>query len=794
MAARARVPPCDANQFTNPSTDRCVLKRELYEGERGGLWYYARPGAHRKSYVPARLKSLVRRVGNHLALHPYGAVAPVVPPAAPAVVPPVAPVVPPVAPVVPPVPPPALVAPVIPAVVLPPVPPPIAPPVAPPVAPVVPLVFPAPSVPPSLAGSRRSSPNVVYSPPARIPSPASTPSTRTWVDSSRPPSLGSSPVPAAPNSPASTPSTRTWADSSRPPSLGSSPVPAPRTRPSPAAVFVEVRPSTIPDAGHGLFALRDFKANQFITGVAGVDIAVPPDYAGGTHVVQLKKNLVRDGNPALLEKSDAYLRANAGAIHIERDGLGQFCNTKPRGNNAEIRISWRDGIARVAIRATRNISAGDEIFVPYRWARGPQGQGSRPPAPPALAIPPPPRASSLQSLPDPPTPPPYVPNALSTPSERSSSSRTSTPSRAPPPPRTPSPPPLAPPPLVPPPPPALAPPPPPSSSATESDEEESYHPQVAGLLNVSNSCYMDSTLMALFANRNRVIEEYVLNADVADLARTKRGACRGLSAADDQTAREALRVALRDVNARMHDMSARTQFNCVNLRGAIRGCPMAAPAPDKGLRRSTRLVQRGPADFSGGEMQDPEEFLRFLMEKYAVERNLQIDQNLMSEDGVHWERTSEHRSRVTVVKLDTASGKPVRTGEVLQYEHAEPVPPGYKQPEGKAYKWRKHRRTVAAGDYLVVSVNRAMGGGRVNAAHVHIDDQIGPLHLHAVVCYKPGHYVCYLKLRGRWVLYDDMRRGFTEIGDLGDLMGAKPSPYTSGCQYYYSKPSDNANG
>lgn len=110
--------------------------------------------------------------------------------------------------------------------------------------------------------------------------------------------------------------------------------------------------STIPGAGLGLFATRDYKQNEFIIEYCGEAIDLKEKVRRYPHntaqyVVGCTRNLFIDAvDPAL--SSDA-----------------RYINSAGKYNNAQVKISHLAGTCTANVRAKKHIRAGDEIFMPY---------------------------------------------------------------------------------------------------------------------------------------------------------------------------------------------------------------------------------------------------------------------------------------------------------------------------------------------------------------------------------------------------------------------------------------------
>lgn len=120
-------------------------------------------------------------------------------------------------------------------------------------------------------------------------------------------------------------------------------------------LHVDIRPSTIPGAGLGLFALQEFKSGELIAPYKGEIL---------TRAQMNERYDLEDGG---LAPYALQINANTFIDSACSRGTGAFINTKPRHNNARFSVySGRAGHPPSAsVRATKRIAPGEEIFVDY---------------------------------------------------------------------------------------------------------------------------------------------------------------------------------------------------------------------------------------------------------------------------------------------------------------------------------------------------------------------------------------------------------------------------------------------
>jgi hypothetical protein len=106
---------------------------------------------------------------------------------------------------------------------------------------------------------------------------------------------------------------------------------------------VAVKKSSIPNAGLGLFATKEFKRGELIVPYTGVLVATKKVDDSDKYLLQLtSKTSITAQDPAV-------------------SGVGRFCNTGGKRNNARFSVTARSA----SIKATKKILAGAEILVPY---------------------------------------------------------------------------------------------------------------------------------------------------------------------------------------------------------------------------------------------------------------------------------------------------------------------------------------------------------------------------------------------------------------------------------------------
>jgi uncharacterized protein len=114
---------------------------------------------------------------------------------------------------------------------------------------------------------------------------------------------------------------------------------------------LKIKKSHIPNAGLGLYSLKDRNAGSIIIPYGGITVkTTDPDY-GGDYILQIAKDKFLDGNP---KKTNKSIGAYANDCRTANKKAKQC-----KGNNAKLANRSAN------LKATKKIKAGQEIYAGY---------------------------------------------------------------------------------------------------------------------------------------------------------------------------------------------------------------------------------------------------------------------------------------------------------------------------------------------------------------------------------------------------------------------------------------------
>jgi len=288
--------------------------------------------------------------------------------------------------------------------------------------------------------------------------------------------------------------------------------------------------------------------------------------------------------------------------------------------------------------------------------------------------------------------------------------------------------------------------------------------EFAGLTKTSNSSYIDSVLVCIFAIPNQTIADLVRQSSISN------------------------------------KNQARTQNIRTELM-AITG-PMRWGEPKKKKRKKGKKAKKAKARTiakfraaikeSGARPPptgDAQNFLRYLFDLYEIKTVCKVNKRVI---GVGTEGQTE------VIQEITTDGEVIIDIDALSVGDYTPEATVSSSPS--AGTWRNtytniiERHSVQESPFIVFCINRENENGHNRKKRVLVPETMtlhnkDILHLTAiVVCDDRDHYVAKFKRAGNWFHYDSSSPDLNDIGTYDDMLRSRPNPITHGSMYFYMLP------
>jgi len=294
-----------------------------------------------------------------------------------------------------------------------------------------------------------------------------------------------------------------------------------------------------------------------------------------------------------------------------------------------------------------------------------------------------------------------------------------------------------------------------------------------GLSYKNNSCYMDSTIFAMFVFPNELINHYFLE-----------------SKEKDDCTRQ-LQTELRLITAFMRfNEDKDDEINCTSMRKILKKC------------------NDTPQPFYETGTQDAGEFLLYLFDKFKFTIATRHELTYGSTNGIDYEFLNKTELKTDPV-IQIVSTDLIKMSSSTEYSLCHFIKQDDTAELDKDNLFRKiysHRKqiTFLVSPYVVFRVQRL---GYKNKKQTFFETKLIPaqvlfmpskdnmystLCLSAIVLHNgllkgPAHYTCVIKKGDLWYYYNDVSDERIEfIGTYKDMLQIKPNPITHGILYFYN--------
>jgi len=340
------------------------------------------------------------------------------------------------------------------------------------------------------------------------------------------------------------------------------------------------------------------------------------------------------------------------------------------------------------------------------------------------------------------------------------------------------------------------------SEESEGETELEKTCGVRGLDYTGNSCYMDSTLLSVFAIPNSTVTNNILRKNLGELKSVNNLwiQCND-NMKQDIKRRRAIQKALVDITNSMRGLK-KVRY-CSNLRSLIRQCPGTQAFHERGT-------------------QDAGEFLTYLFNLFQVDVAKTVRRTYGSNDtgpNADWKLVKRIVDRkaspiidiVATTILDMKAKTDITTFTtqtlVADLVESERWYPDRKNAPDVSFSRRKEVIKTKS-PYLVFSLHRTYGipkfdrkGNFRRIDKVNLWKKVKApesmrsrgqtLHLTAIVIHTGGaHYTANFKCRGEWFSYDDnpigRRHDIQFIGSYKNMVRSESRPLTHGTLFFYT--------
>ena len=283
---------------------------------------------------------------------------------------------------------------------------------------------------------------------------------------------------------------------------------------------------------------------------------------------------------------------------------------------------------------------------------------------------------------------------------------------------------------------------------------------IKGLTWIGNSCYIDSTLIALLSTSSEFIDQ-ILYTDITN-EYVKNLICYD-NTEDEIKFRKLIQKHLRKIYNFIHGINNNyDSLNCINLRKILSRCQLTY-------------------QYSTTELGDSSDFLNHLLQllptPHAIVRNTIYTK--YTDDTTKITKNIDKNASVVWTILPTLLDKETIYIESLLKTSIDDI-----KPIGDI-KIVIERNKLIQSPFIIFDIMRGNKSNNIIPSEIlRLNESI--YYLVSIVIFKNAHYICVFQCNDTWYVYNDIDTDMIQqIGTFKDMLNFKPSPIKNGTQYYY---------
>ena len=297
-----------------------------------------------------------------------------------------------------------------------------------------------------------------------------------------------------------------------------------------------------------------------------------------------------------------------------------------------------------------------------------------------------------------------------------------------------------------------------------------------------NSCYMDSVLLAILFNNNKIINEYIIEKDVNSIDPKSFNLidCKFNNDQEEFKFRKDIQKELNTIKRYIEIGGGILEYNIKNLRKILSRC------------FSTRT-------YSTKRQQDSHEFLSVLFKLFDFNILPEEKSKFYSVDNKTWtqginvERTVNNP--IIMLNPDTIREEKLSENTLKQMINKKEISylsDGFVGEDGVKYKYKyEETKYDLSKNYLVIVINRKKFDNSFSNKKVVMPEKIDSLILRSIVIHNgTGHYTSYLRSdENKWYYYNDMDLNIKYVGNYEFIVSdenKKKKPSKNGTIYFYN--------
>jgi ubiquitin C-terminal hydrolase len=285
--------------------------------------------------------------------------------------------------------------------------------------------------------------------------------------------------------------------------------------------------------------------------------------------------------------------------------------------------------------------------------------------------------------------------------------------------------------------------------------------KIKGFSWIGNSCYIDSVLMCLLLNKNKIISQHILKKKI-ELSETGSTICNEDPMENFKIKNEIQKML---VKITLSIRGKNDIKNCSNFRKLLKNCSNENLFHLEGI-------------------QDAADFLNYILGIFPID--VATEESITTENSPGFEESVRQTSRPHSVIIPAFLNVMDKNKDISQFLIEEDTQTFERKDNKHSIEVTRQTKKMYTSPLIIFNINRKLDDTILHTKVIAPPIILSNLNLIGIVVHLGIHYTSYVIYKKNWYYYDDTKEErWIHVGSYEDMIQSQPNPLTHGTLFFY---------